>query len=70
MQPLSPREIVRRLTRLGFDPPRGRGDHQYMSRGKQKVFVPNPHGSVVSVNLIRRMIRNAGITPEEWDAAE
>jgi hypothetical protein len=55
---------------MGFDGPRGRGGHQYMSRGKQKVFVPNPHGSVVSVDLIRRMLRNAGLSPEEWDSFE
>jgi predicted RNA binding protein YcfA (HicA-like mRNA interferase family) len=70
MQPLAPAEIVRRLRRLGFDGPFGGGSHPWMQRGKQKVTVPNPHGSVISGALIQRMLRRAGLTAEEWEAVK
>ena len=70
MRPLSRREIIRRFRKLGFEGPRTRSDHQYMSRGKLKVKIPNPHGSQLSIGFIRQLLREAGITPEEWDAAE
>jgi hypothetical protein len=41
-----------------------------MTLGKHKVKMPNPHGSQLSVGFIRHLLREAGITPEEWDAAE
>ncbi|HXH21766.1 MAG TPA: type II toxin-antitoxin system HicA family toxin [Dehalococcoidia bacterium] len=55
---------------MGFSGPRGGGDHLYMQRGALKVPVPNPHGSSFSVALIRRIVRRAGITPEEWDSLD
>ena len=41
-----------------------------MSKGNFKVKMPNPHGSQLSVGFIRQLLREADITPEEWDAAE
>ncbi len=67
MRPLSHRELVRRLRTFGFEGPRGGGDHLYVQKGPLKVTVPNPHGSVYSVSLIRRIVRRAGIDPARWD---
>ena len=33
------------------------------------MTLPNPHGSVVSGPLIARLLRQAGITEEEWEQA-
>jgi hypothetical protein len=41
-----------------------------MSRGRLKVAIPDPHGSVVSVGLLRRILRQAGISTEDWEAAK
>jgi len=68
MRPLTRREIVRRLRRLGFVGPTGNGPHQYMVKSRQRARVPNEHGSVVSVGLIRRMLREAGISVPEWES--
>jgi predicted RNA binding protein YcfA (HicA-like mRNA interferase family) len=40
-----------------------------MKKGSVKVRVPNPHhGGEVSVGLLREILRQAGVTPEEWDS--
>jgi predicted RNA binding protein YcfA (HicA-like mRNA interferase family) len=69
MDPLPLREVVRRLRRLGFDGPFAGGEHPYMQRGRHKVIIPNPHGSVVDGALIARILRQAGISPEDWEQA-
>ncbi len=35
-----------------------------MSRGNLDVHVPNPHGQDVSGDLVKRILRNAGILEE------
>ncbi|MGA9099261.1 MAG: hypothetical protein WB392_10050 [Methanotrichaceae archaeon] len=41
-------------------------DHEYMSRGLVEVRIPNPHGSDVSVDLLQRILKRAGISRKEW----
>ncbi|HEY7269275.1 MAG TPA: type II toxin-antitoxin system HicA family toxin [Dehalococcoidia bacterium] len=67
MRALSRRELVRRLRHFGFDGPIGGGNHEYVKKGGLKVTVPNPHGSVYSVALVSRIVRQAHIDPETWD---
>jgi len=37
-----------------------------MYKGGITVLIPNPHGRDVSVGLIRKIVRDAGLTPVEW----
>jgi len=37
-----------------------------MKRGKQKVRIPNPHGEDLDISLLSEILRQAGITDEEW----
>ena len=41
-------------------------DHEYMSRGLLEVRIPNPHGGDISVDLLQRILKRAGISREEW----
>ncbi|MFZ2470573.1 MAG: hypothetical protein WAW52_01395 [Methanothrix sp.] len=39
-------------------------------RGLVETRIPNPHGSNISVDLLQRILKRAGISREEWfDAA-
>ena len=38
-----------------------------MVRGTARVSVPNPHRGDISVNLLARILRQAGISREEWE---
>ncbi|MCR4420397.1 MAG: type II toxin-antitoxin system HicA family toxin [Clostridia bacterium] len=70
MKPLSRRELIRRLRRLGFEGPFSGGRHSFMRRGQLKIRVPNPHQSDISASLIKEILRQAGISQKEWDDAE
>lgn len=64
--PVSRRELIKRLSRLGFVGPYPGADHEYMSRGILEVRIPNPHGGDISVDLLQRILKRAGISREEW----
>ncbi len=59
-------ELVRKLGKSGFDGPYQGGKHPYMIKGGLVLTIPNPHPEDISVDLIVRIIRQAGIPREEW----
>ncbi len=65
-KPVSWREFVRRMRELGFDGPYAGGRHPQMRRGNVTVIIPNPHEGEISVGFLSRLLRQAGITREEW----
>ncbi|MBX3283821.1 MAG: type II toxin-antitoxin system HicA family toxin, partial [Actinobacteria bacterium] len=61
---------IKRFRVLGWDGPRRGGDHAFMHNGTKKVKMPNPHkGAQVGVGLIAVILRQAGITTDEWNEA-
>jgi predicted RNA binding protein YcfA (HicA-like mRNA interferase family) len=57
---------VARLKALGFSGPYTGGRHQFMVRGSVRLVLPNPHRGEVGVDLLKRILRQAGIEEEEW----
>jgi predicted RNA binding protein YcfA (HicA-like mRNA interferase family) len=68
LTPISRRDLIQRLARLGFDGPYSGGRHQFMVRGARRLILPNPHRSDTGVDLLKRILEEAGVTREEWDA--
>ncbi|HET6568448.1 MAG TPA: type II toxin-antitoxin system HicA family toxin [Rhodothermales bacterium] len=66
--PIKRRDLVRCLRKLGFEGPFSGGKHLYMEKGPVDVTIPNPHGSEISKNLLARILRQAGITRDEWES--
>lgn len=64
--PVSSRELIRRLRKLGFEGPYPGTKHRYMARGDLIVTIPNPHGGKIGVKLQAIILREAGIKREEW----
>ena len=64
--PVTRRELIKRLGKLGFVGPYPGADHEYMSRGFVEARIPNPHGSDISTDLLQRILKRAGISREEW----
>ncbi len=60
------RDIIRKFLALGWEGPITARTHQFMKRGKQKVRIPNPHGEDLDISLLHDILRQAGITDEEW----
>ena len=69
LTPISRRELIRRLKRLGFEGPYTGGRHEFMLRGDRRLILPNPHRGDISVDLLARLLRQAGITREEWQSS-
>jgi len=57
---------VARLKALGFAGPYTGGRHQFMVRGSVRLILPNPHRGEISVDLLKRILKQAGIEEEEW----
>lgn len=63
---LKPREIIRKLEKAGFQLTRQKGSHARYVRGTRGVTVPI-HPGDVPLPVIRSIIQQAGLTPEEWE---
>lgn len=66
---ISWRKLVQKLRRLGFDGPFAGGRHLFMVRGTLKVRIPNPHRKDISRLLLAEILRQAGISIDQWNAA-
>ena len=66
LSPVSRRELVRKLKELGFEGPFPGGKHEWMRRGGLRLTIPNPHGGAIDPGFIRRILCQAGISPEKW----
>lgn len=67
---LSRRELIRKFRRLGFSGPHSGKKHQFMKNGPLKIRIPNPHqGDTIDISLIVRILRQAGISDQQWDHA-
>jgi len=69
LSPLKPRKVIQKLRKLGYQGPYPGGRHGHMVHGKtgQTIPVPMHQGKDIAVGLIREIIREAGISPEEWN---
>lgn len=65
--PVSRRELVDVLRRLGFQGPYSGGRHQFMQRSNVSVTLPNPHQSDIGRELLARILRQAGVAREDWE---
>ena len=70
LKPVSRRELIQRLQKLGFEGPYAGGRHDFMLRETRRLILPNPHRGDISADLLTRLLRQAGITREEWEEAK
>ncbi|MGI9141050.1 MAG: type II toxin-antitoxin system HicA family toxin [Gemmatimonadaceae bacterium] len=64
---LKPRDVIRRLERLGFVEVRQRGSHkQFRHADGRGTTVPVHAGRDVSPSLLRQICRDIRITPEQF----
>ena len=68
--PLSPTTrvvLIRQLRKLGWEGPKTSKGHDYMVKGRRKVHIPNRHQRKdVGVPLLREILKQAGVSREEW----
>jgi predicted RNA binding protein YcfA (HicA-like mRNA interferase family) len=62
--PIKRKQLIKHLRQQGFDGPFSGGSHSFMRRGPLKVRVPNTD---IDIGLLRRILRQVGISEEEWE---
>ena len=67
LRPLSREELLRKFRALGFSGPFSGGRHQFIIKGSHKIRIPNPHYSDIDASLPKEILRQAGISSEEWE---
>lgn len=65
--PISRRDLVRALRKVGFEGPYSGGKHQFMVREEVTIRIPNPHRGDIGRSLLSRILRQAGISRDEWE---
>lgn len=65
--PISRRDLIYYLRQAGYFGPMPGGKHPIMKRGDVTITVPNLHRGDISHNLLSRILRQAGISREEWE---
>jgi predicted RNA binding protein YcfA (HicA-like mRNA interferase family) len=66
LKSFSHNELLKGLRSFGFEGPFSGGKHLYMVKGTQRLTIPNPHREKIGVDLLLRILRQAGIAREEW----
>jgi predicted RNA binding protein YcfA (HicA-like mRNA interferase family) len=65
--PIKRRELIAGLRRGGFSGPYRGGKHEFMERRGLSLAIPNPHGRDIGPNLLAKILRQAGLSREEWE---
>ena len=65
--PMKRRDLIRHFKQLGFEGPYSGGKHEFMVGGDVTIRVPNPHHGDIGMELLARILRQAGIDKDEWE---
>ena len=68
LKPEKPDAVVKKLRKLGFDGPYGGGKHVFMRhpQTRMKISVPIHKGRDIPVGTLGAILRQSGISVEEW----
>ena len=59
--------LIRCLRKYGFEGPYSGGKHPFMVKGNLTLTIPNPHQKDIGRELLARILRQAGVSKEEWE---
>jgi hypothetical protein len=65
--PIKRSDLIYYLRRIGFTGPYAGRKHEYMERGARTLRIPNSHRGDVSRELLGEILREAGISRDEWE---
>lgn len=51
----------------GFDGPYSGGKHSFMVKEGVTLTIPNPHHKDIGKEFLTRILRQAGVSKEEWE---
>jgi len=59
--------LIRCLRKYGFEGPYSGGKHPFMVKENLTLTIPNPHQKDIGRELLARILRQAGVSKEEWE---
>jgi predicted RNA binding protein YcfA (HicA-like mRNA interferase family) len=65
--PIKRHDLIHYLRQAGFEGPYSGAKHQLMVKDDITVRLPNLHQSDIGRELLARILRQAGISREEWE---
>jgi predicted RNA binding protein YcfA (HicA-like mRNA interferase family) len=65
--PIKHKGLIRNLRKYGFRGPYSGGKHPFMIKDDITITIPNPHGEDIGRELLKRILRQAGISKKEWE---
>lgn len=66
LAPVSHKELISKLKKLGFEGPYPGGKHLFMIKQEIRLTIPNPHRKEIGVDLLKRILKQACIPIDEW----
>lgn len=66
LTPIRRPDLIKRLRALGWEGPISGRKHQHMVKGNLQLTIPNPHQGDIGVNLLKIILKEAGIARDEW----
>ena len=66
LSPVSWKQLVSKLKSFGFEGPYSGGKHPFMIKGDLVLTIPNPHKKEIEVDLLSKILREAGISRDKW----
>jgi predicted RNA binding protein YcfA (HicA-like mRNA interferase family) len=64
-KPIKHREMLRRFWQGPFQ----KGPHPFLWKEGLRLTIPNPHQGDIDWHLMKRILRQADISPGEWESA-
>jgi predicted RNA binding protein YcfA (HicA-like mRNA interferase family) len=61
------KDLIRTLKQAGFNGPHAGGKHEFMVKGNLRLTLPNPHQGEINKDLLSRILKQAGISRDEWE---
>ncbi len=67
LNPIAYKDFIKKLRKFGFIGPFEGGKHLYLLKENVRLTIPNPHKkSVIGVDLLSRLLKQANITKKQW----
>ena len=66
LAPVSRSDLIKGLRVLGWHGPIAGRKHQHMIKNDLQLTIPNPHRGDIGVNLLKIVLKEAGISNDEW----
>ena len=61
--------LVATFRALDWKGPYPGGKHPFMQKGTRLQRIPNPHEGDIDISLLKRILRQAGISDDDWNGA-